>query len=327
VIPRWIGLTALAALGLLAVPYLAGSQTPPRVHRVGVIHVSGVHHEVVVGLRQGLKELGLEEDKQFVIDVRETTFDVKAFEGAARDLEQGKADLIYAITTQVALAAKRATTRVPIVFYAGVDPVSIGLTQSIARPGGRVTGVHGLSRDLTGKRLSILKEILPRLERVVTFYNPDDLVSEGSAGIGRDVARTLGVHVIERHVRSVEELRSRLRELQPRDADAYFHTPGALVTSQALEIIETTRSKKMPAMFHEQSLAAKGALASYGSDYRDIGRVTAKYVQRILTGSDPRNLPVQNYDKVGLALNLRTAREIGVTVPRKLILQADHVIE
>ena len=109
--------------------------------------------------------------------------------------------------------------------------------------------------------------------------------------------------------------------------DAYFHTPGALATSQALLIIEATRSKKLPTMFHEQSLVAKGALASYGINYHEIGRVSAKHVQRILAGSHPKDLPVENYDKVGLTLNLRTAREIGLTIPPSLRLQADQIIE
>src|SRR5262249_42772980 len=113
----------------------------------------------------------------------------------------------------------------------------------------------------------------------------------------------------------------------PHDVDAYFHTPGALETSQALLIIEATKEKKLPTMFHEQSLVAQGALASYGIDYHEIGRVSAKHVQRILAGTQPRDLPVENYDKVGLALNLRTAREIGLTLPPSLLLRADQVTE
>ena len=109
--------------------------------------------------------------------------------------------------------------------------------------------------------------------------------------------------------------------------DAYFHTPGALETSQALLIIEATKGKKLPTMFHEQSLVAHGALASYGINYHEIGRLSAKYVQRILAGGHPTDLPVENYDKVGLALNLRTAREIGLTVPPSLLLRADQVVE
>jgi putative ABC transport system substrate-binding protein len=325
--PGRVGLAALIALGVLAASSHATAQPPGRIHRVGVVHVSGHHHEVVDGLRQGLAELGLDEGKQFVLDVRETPYDPKAFEAAARDLERGRVDVIYTVTTLVAVAAKRATTQTPIVFFAGSDPVAIGLVESVAKPGGQLTGVHGLSRDLTSKRLALLKEMMPKLARVVTFYNPADPVSRENAQLARDAARHLGVQVVERHVASSDELLVQLRELKSRDADAYFHTPGAMATSQAVQIIDALRTKKLPTMFHEQSLVTKGALASYGSNYYDVGQVSAKHVHRILTGSHPRDLPVENYDKVGVGLNLRVAREIGLTIPPAVQLQADQLIQ
>ncbi len=320
-------LAAVLAIGLLAAPYGAAGQAPGNVHRVGIIHITGHHHVVVDGLRQGLRELGLEEGKHLVLDIRETKGDMKAAEEAARDLEQGKVDVIYTVTSQIALAAKRATAQAPIVFYVGADPVALGLVESLRKPGGRLTGVHGLSRDVTAKRLAVLKEMIPRLHRVVTIYNPGEPVSRENARVGREAARQLGLQVVERHIGSIEELRRTLQALKPREVDAYFHTPGALETSQALLIIEATKGKKLPTMFHEQSLVAHGALASYGINYHEIGRLSAKYVQRILAGGHPTDLPVENYDKVGLALNLRTAREIGLTVPPSLLLRADQVVE
>jgi putative ABC transport system substrate-binding protein len=320
-------LAATFAVGLLTAPYGARGQTPGNVHRVGIIHVSGHHHVVVDGLRQGLRQLGLEEGKHLVLDIREITGDRKAAEEAARDLERGKVGLIYTVTSQVTIAAKRATVQTPIVFYVGADPVALGLVESLAKPGGRLTGVHGQTRDVTAKRLAVLKEMIPRLGRVVTFYNPGEPVSRENARLGRDAARQLGVQVVERHVGSIEELRLNLQELKSREVDAYFHTQGSLQTSQALLIIEAARGKKLPTMFHEQSLVARGALASYGTNYHEVGRVSAKHVQRILAGSHPKDLPVENYDKVGLALNLRTAREIGLAIPRSLLLQADQITE
>jgi putative tryptophan/tyrosine transport system substrate-binding protein len=315
-------------LGLLAAPYVAEGQTPGRVHRVGIIHASGHHHVVVVdGLRQGLPELGLEEGKHLVLDIRETKGDLKAVEEAARDLERGKVDLIYTVTTPVTIAARRATARTPIVFYVGADPVALGLVESAAKPGGRLTGVQGRSGDLAAKRLEILKEIVPRLGRVVTFYNPGETVSTENARLGREAARQLGVQLVERQVHSIEELHLGLRGLTPREAQAYFHTPGLLVTSQALLIIDAARGKRLPTMFHETSLVDNGALVSYGQNYHEIGRQSAKHVQRVLAGTHPKDLPVENYDKVELALNLRTAREIGLTIPPSIRIRADKVIE
>jgi putative ABC transport system substrate-binding protein len=169
---RLIGLAVVLALSFAFAPLAAEAQTPRNVPRVGIIYLSGHHQVVVDGLRQGLRELGLEEGKHFALDIRKTTGDPKAAEEAARDLEQGTVDLIYTVTSQVTVAARRATARTPIVFYVGTDPVALGLVESFARPGGRLTGVHGLSRDVTAKRLAILKEMIPRLHRVIPTTVP-----------------------------------------------------------------------------------------------------------------------------------------------------------
>jgi len=217
---RLIGLAVLLALGPFLAPLAGEAQTPRNVPRLGIIYLSGHHHVVVDGLRQGLQELGLEEGKHFTLDIRKTTGDPKSAEEAARDLERGTVDLIYTVTSQVTVAARRATARTPIVFYVGADPVALGLVESFAKPGGRLTGVHGLSRDVTAKRLAVLKEMIPRLRRVITFYNPGEPVSRENARVGRDAARQLGVQVVERHVGSIEELRLNLQGFKSREVDA-----------------------------------------------------------------------------------------------------------
>src|SRR5262249_17055512 len=162
----------------------------------------------------------------------------KLCEEAARDLERGKVEVIYVVTSQIALAAKRGTVQTPIVFYVGVDPVSLGLVESLAKPGGRLTGVHGLSRDVTAKRLAGFKEMIPRRHRVVNADNAGDVVSKENAQSTRDAAKQLGIQLLERHVGSIDELRVSLQKLKPREVDGYFHIPGALATSQAERIIE-----------------------------------------------------------------------------------------
>ena len=174
---------------------------------------------------------------------------------------------------------------VPIVFCIGSDPVAMGLVENFAKPGGRLTGVHFLVRDLTSKRLEILKEILPKLRGVVTVYDPASQVAKESAQLAREEAKRLGLKFIERHVKSVEELRQALQALKAGEADAFFYTPDPMVVGQAQLIIDTAKAKKLPTMFHEQSLVAKGALASYGQSYYEIGRLSAKYVQKVLSGT------------------------------------------
>jgi putative ABC transport system substrate-binding protein len=314
-------------LALLAAPLAVGGQTAGNVPRLGIIHYSGEMHVWVDGLRQGLRELGLEEGKHLVLDIRETNYDLKAVEAAASDLERAKVDLLYTVTTSVTTAAKRATVHVPIVFFAGTDPVAAGLVESLARPGGRLTGVHTRTMDLTAKRLEILKEMIPRLGRVVTFYNPDMAISRESARMTRKVAQQLGVQVVERHVRSIGELRQGLQALKPREVDAYFETTDPMVNSQAQLIIDASRANKLPTMFYEHSSVVNGGLAGYGENFPEILRLSAKYVQRILAGTLPKDLPVENYDRIEFALNLRTAQEIGLAIPPVVRFRADTVIE
>jgi putative ABC transport system substrate-binding protein len=270
--------------------------------------------------------LGFVEGKQYVLETRDLKGDRRAAEAASRSLEREKVDLIYTVATSVTTAVKRATTEVPIVFAVGSDPVIAGLVESFAKPGGRCTGVH-YRADLTAKRLKILKAMLPSLHRVVTFYNPSNEVALADAKAAREAARQLNIVLVERHVASVEELRLGVTALKAQDADAYFYTNDAMVTSRAQFIIDTARAKKLPLMFAVPSLAAQGALVGYGVQYGEVGRLSAKYVQRVLTGTNPQNLPVESLSKVELVVNLKTAREIGVTIPQSVLLRADEVIQ
>jgi putative ABC transport system substrate-binding protein len=202
----------------------------PKVYRVGVVTAGGVWYQEIDGLRVGLKQLGFEEGKQFTLAIRDTKGDAKAAEEAARNLEREKVNLIYTTQTSVTLATKRATVDIPIVFCAGADPVEVGLVASFAKPGGRLTGVFYRDTDLTAKRLEILKEIVPKLHRVVTFYNPSNRVAGDSAKLVRETAGQMGIQFVERHVASVEELRAGVQSLKARDVDAYFEVADALAS-------------------------------------------------------------------------------------------------
>src|SRR5215475_11650946 len=226
---RQIGFCLLAIV-LLTVS--SGDAQQPKVYRIGVLYPGGPLSETIDGLRGGLSELGLAEGKQFTLSILDTKGDAKAAEEAARNFEREKFDLIFAVTTAIATAAKAETTNIPIVFCVGSDPVAKGLVDSFAKPGGRLTGVQYLVTDLTAKRLEILKEILPKLTRVITFYNPGDLAAPGAAKAAREEATRHGLKFIERHINSVEELRKMLQALKPGKADAYFYVPDLMVIGQ-----------------------------------------------------------------------------------------------
>jgi putative ABC transport system substrate-binding protein len=318
--------TFIALLGSAAIVQLAEAQQP-KVYRVGLVLEGGPFYALINGLKDGLRDLGFAEGKQYVLEIRDLKGDRKAAEAAARSLEREKVDLIYVIANSLAIAAKRATTEIPIVFAVGSDPVATGLVESFAKPGGRLTGVHYVVGDLTAKRLEILKAILPGLLSVVMFYDPGNADAIAGAQSAREAARQLKIEILERHVASVQELRQSLIALRAQDADAYFHSNDGMVTSQAQFIFDTARTKKLPTMFAEQGLATQGALVGYGVSYFEAGRLSATYVQRILTGASPKNLAVESLSKVGLAVNLKTARELGITIPQAVLLRADEVIQ
>jgi ABC-type uncharacterized transport system substrate-binding protein len=294
---------------------------------VGVILQGGPYLGAVDGLRKGLAELGLEEGKQVILHVRDCKGDLKVVEQAAGDLEREKVDLIYSLGTSVTLVVKRATKTVPIVFNAGGDPVAFGFIESFRKPGGRLTGIYSRFTDLTAKRLELLKEMLPRIRRVVTFYNPGNPVAQRGVKAAREAARQLKLELLERRVASVEKLREALRGLRAGEADAYFSMPDGMVISQAALVVDATRVIKLPAMFAEEESVAKGGLASYAVSYYALGRLAAKDVQRILLGANPRDLPVEQFDKLQLVINLKTAKALGLTIPPSLLQRADQVIE
>ena len=316
-----------AIAGCLLWVGVAANAQPTKIYRVGVVLPGGPFYQVVEGLRDGLKELGFVEGTQYVLHIRDEKGDLKATEEAARTLEQEKVNLIFAVTTSVSLAVKRATESVPIVFYSGADPVDSGLVTSFAKPGGRLTGVNSLVVDLVPKRLEILKEISPRVRRVVTFYDPTNSVARESAASTRAAAQQLGIEFVEQEVRSVEELRAALRTLKTEEADAIFLVGDAMVISQAQSIVDAAKAKKLLTMFTNRSDVVGGGLASYGPSYYAVGRLAATYVHRVLLGASPADLPVERFDRFELVLNARTAGEIGFTIPTSVLVRADEVIK
>jgi putative tryptophan/tyrosine transport system substrate-binding protein len=312
----------LVSLALGSVRFAEAQQ--PKVYRIGVVTAGGAWYQVIDGLRVGLKQLGFVKGKQFTLAIQAAKGDAKA---AARNLEKEKVNLIYTTQTSVTLATKRATAEIPIVFCAGADPVVVGLVESFARPGGRLTGVFYRDTDLIAKRLEILKEIVPKLHRVVTFYNPRNPVAGESAKLVREAAGQMGIQLVERHVASVEELRASVQSLKTGEVDAVFGVADALPVLEDQLIIDTARVKRFPTMFIDDNSVTKGGLVSYSVSRHEVGRLSAKYVQRILTGVNPKDLPVEGVDKIELVINLKTAKQIGLNIPQSVLYRADKVIK
>ena len=312
-------------LALLAVSTAHAQVRKP--YRVGLIHEGGPYNSAVEGLKDGLRSAGLEPGKDVIFEVRDLQGDRSAIDQAARSLEGANVSVLCTFATTVTVRAKAATKQVPIVFAIGADAAGEGLVDSPAKPGGRLTGVQRLSIDFTGKRLEILKEMLPNLHTAVTFYDPGNRVAAQAAKLAQEASRKLKIELKERPVASVAELQRAFNALDRKEADAFLYVSDAMVTSQSRFIIDAARAKRLPTMFSEPELVTEGALAGYGVSLYNVGQLMAKYVQRILTGANPKDLPVESFSTYELGINLKTARELGITIPQKVLFRADKVIE
>ena len=315
---------ALSALLFALCSSVQAQQT--KAYRIGILVPGEAWYEIIDGLRVGLKQLGLAEGKQFVLAIRDWHGDAKMAEEAARNFEQEKIDLIYTTSTNGTITARRATTEIPIVFCAGTDPVVVGLVDSFARPGGRLTGVYHPSTDLTAKRLEILKEMVPKLRRVVILYDPRLRTGIESSKFAREAAQQMGLQLLERHFHSVEEFQAILHSLKGGEVDAYLAVSDPTVSNQAQLIIDTARAKKLPTMFDFLSHVTKGGLVSYAVSFHEMGRLSAKYIQRIPSGVKPKDLPVEGINKIEFVINLKAAKQIGLTIPPNVLARADRVI-
>jgi putative ABC transport system substrate-binding protein len=278
----------------------------------------------VVGLRDGLLELGYRENEQFVLGVRFTQGDVAALPAAARELIQYGVDLIFS-DGYSARAAQMATTRVPIVFAGGSNPVGLGLIQSFARPGGNITGVTDLRLELGPKRLEVFREIIPSLKRVLFLYDAANADAEAEVRVHRDTARRLGIELTEKAVRTKEEARTTLAQISKAEVDGILATSLSSLNIPGF-ILETTSQQAIPTMFDIPFYVEQGGLASYGPDYYETGRQAARLMDKILKGTNPAEIPVEANPKIEFAINLKVAKALGLTIAPEVLYRADRIV-
>ena len=312
---------AVFTIGILASPLAADAQRASRPYRVGVLH-TGFFEEIPSVA--GLKALGLEEGRDVTLDIRFTRGKLDEAPTAAAALVKSGADLIFAQTEQSARPLKESTQTIPIVFAEVGDPVAAGLVASVPRPGGNITGISSLATDLTPKRLEILKAMFPGVRRVWAVYYADDLSSAEAARKAQEVATLLKLEVVARAVRTPDELVGYLKTLRSGDA---LLSPPAVTMNIPSVILDLQRMNRWPALFYNTFWAQAGALVSYGSDPYAEGVQVARLVARILRGERAQDLPVEGANKIELAINLKTARSLGITIPRDILVRADRVIE
>ena len=276
--------------------------------------------------REGLRELGYTEGRNLVIERRSADGYPGRLGNLAADLVRLRVDVIVTATTAAAQAAQRATTTIPIVFALADSPVSLGLVASVAKPGGNVTGLTGLIVELTGKRLELLKQALPQLTRVAVLWAPYQL-SPAALKEAQNAARTLRLQLEASEVRDPSELDAAFNRMTASHAQALLILPNPMFVAQRIRIAELALKHRLPAMYNLREFADVGGLLSYAPDLAHMSRRAATYVDKILKGAKPGDLPVEQPTKFDFVINLKTAKALGLTIPPSLLLQADQVIE
>ncbi len=319
---------ALGAM-LLALSFSADAQQPAKIPRIGLLSpfspsaTAGWHQ----AFRQGLRDLGWVEGKNISIEYRYAEGKSDRLPDLAADLVRLKVDIIVASVNTDALAAKNATRAIPIVVASAGDPVAIGLVESLARPGGNITGLSQISPELAGKRLELLKEIVPKLSRVAVLWNPKGTTSPLAWKEIQLPARELGVQLHSLEVQSPNEFEKAFQEATRARAGALAIMPDPLFAGNLKRIAELAAKSRLPSIFHLSEFVESGGLVAYGPDRSDQFRRAATYVDKILKGTKPADLPVEQPMKFEFVINLKTAKQIGLTIPPEVLFRATKVIK
>ena len=323
---RTIVLVSTLALGLLAAPLHAEAQQPKRVYRIGYLG----QRTVSKFFRKRLRELGYIEGQNIVIEGRFLKGKRELYPELAAELVRLKVDIIVVPGTRGAQAAMNATKTIPIVMMgSGSDPVKAGLVESLARPGGNVTGVTLLLGELAGKRLVLLKEAVPKVARVAVLYDPAlRRPTRNVKEVLPVVARALGLTVQPWEVRSADDFDRVFAALNKDGTDGlYLPARGPLMAANVKRVVGFALKNQLPSMYYTWGPVTRGGLMSYSPDIAASRRRVAYYVDRILKGAKPGDLPVEQPTKFLLVINLKTAKQIGVTIPPQFLARADRVIQ
>ena len=315
-------------------PLAARAQQPARVARVGFLVTASLespdYRRIIEAFRQGLSQLGYREGQNIVIEFREAHGQTGRFSMLATELVRRDVDLIIAPSTPAARAARQVTTTIPIVAFSLGDPVEDGLVSSLARPGGNVTGLTFLGPELSAKRLQLLKDVVPTLSRVAALWHPGAF-SERTTGemlkTSEAAATALGLQLQMIAIRSHEELDGAFSPMIGDRIEAVFVFPSPLLFSGQQRIAALALRHRLPSMFVSNEFVHFGGLLAYGASITDLSRRGAIYVDKILKGAKPAELPVEQPTKFELSINLRTAKTLGIVVPANVQQLADEVIE
>ena len=320
---RRIGLAVILTLSLLAPP-ATESQEVKKIPRIGVLRPGSPPDPYVEAFRQGLRELGYVESQSITIDVRYARGDPDQLVTLAAELVRLKVDVLLTGGGPATAAAKRATTAIPIVFVGSSDPVAFGLVASLARPGANITGLTVGPPELEGKRVELLKEAFPTFSRGAALWNP---AWPQGLRAAQDAARRLGVTLRTLEVREPGEFEAAFAAMRKDRLDALIVISDAMFTNRRARIVNLAAKSRLPAVYDVREFPESGGIMSYGAKIPDLFKRAATYVDKILKGARPAEMPVEQPTKFELVINLKTANALGFKIPPSVLGRADQLIE
>jgi putative ABC transport system substrate-binding protein len=321
---------ALLALALLAAPPAGEAQQTGNIPRIGVLFAStpAVTPQNIQAFRQGLSGLGHVEGRTHVIELRYAEARAERLRELARELVSLRVDVIVASTDGAVATVKQETQTIPIVMVNSIDPVGTGFVTSLARPSGNVTGLSNFSAELSGKRLALLSEAVPGLSRVACIWNPDVRGAVLDYKETEGSARSLRLQLQSVEVPRAEDLERAFSAVTKQRAQAIVVlAPNPVLFANRDQLVSLAQRNRLPSMYAQSEFVKAGGLVSYGPSIPDLWRRAAAYVDKILKGAKPGDLPVEQPTKFELVINLKTAKALGLTIPQSVLLRADEVIQ
>ncbi len=317
----------VGSLGLVCLPVKANAQQTASPRRIGVLVVAfSPESKEAQQFRQGLADAGYAEGRDVLIEWRSASGDYARVPALLADLVQRKVDVIVVQSTVAAQAVKRATFAIPIVMAVVADPVGSGLVASLARPGGNVTGLSLMMTDLSAKQLQLLKETVPRATRVAVLWNPDTPYSPKVIEELKAVAPSMAIELSFVSARTPAEIGPAFSAVSRARAQALYLISDPLFATHRTMLLKLASKARLPSIDEARGWADEGGLMSYGANYGELFRRSAGYVDKILKGAKPADLPIQQPTQFELVVNLKTAKALGITIPQSILLQADEVI-
>ena len=324
-----VRLAVVILLGILHAPGAGEAQPAGKTHRIGFLgnSTAALEANLVGPFREGLRDLGYVEGRNVQIEYRWAEGKYERFPELVAELVALKVDVMVTAGTPASLAVKRATVTIPLVMVAVGDPVGTGLVASLARPGGSMTGLTSIAPDLEGKRLELLREAVPKLSRVSVLWNPANPFHVTAEREARSAAQALHMKVHSVGVRTAQELDPAFDAIVRERPGAFIVLADRVFLHNRSRIVAFAARQRLPGVYAYRELVEAGGLMSFGPNYADMHRRAATFVDKILKGAKPADLPVEQPTKFELLINLKTAKTLGVDIPHSLLLRADEIIQ